>query len=75
MYDYILSIKVGDGVNSLYRCEVTDGNGKKISEIDLPDKELILDWVRNNLHPLWINRFDESKIDVGKIKKELKNKC
>lgn len=72
MYDYILSIKVGDGVNSLYICEVTDGNGKKISEIDLPDKELILAWVRNNLPPLYINRFDKNKIDVGKIKEEMK---
>lgn len=73
MFDFTLSIKVGDGVNSLYRCEI-DGNGKKISEIDLPDKELVLSWVRNNLPPLWINRFDESKINLGKIKEEIKKR-
>lgn len=72
MFDFILSIKVGDGVNLLYRCEIIDGNGKKISEIDLPDKELVLSWVRNSLPPLWINRFDESKINLGKIKEEIK---
>lgn len=72
MFNFTLSIKVGDGVNSLYRCEIIDGNGGKISEIDLPDKELVLSWVRNNLPPLWINRLDESKIDVGKVREEMK---
>jgi len=73
MFDLILSIKVGDGVNSFYRCEITDGNGRKISEVDLRDKELILAWVRNNLPPLWIDRLDENRVDIGKIKEGVKS--
>ena len=75
MPDYTLLIKVGDGVNSFYECEMKDGWGRKIfleGDGVFKNKPEVLRWVENNLPPLFVNQLDENKIDVGKVKKELK---
>lgn len=75
MYDYILSIKVGDGVNSHYECELTDSRQRKVlleGESFCKSRKEVLEWVEKNLPLLFINRLDESKIDVEKVKGEMK---
>ncbi|MEK7150017.1 MAG: hypothetical protein AAB688_00235 [Patescibacteria group bacterium] len=77
MYDYILSIKVGDGVNSYYECELTDSRQRKVlldGDSVCKSRKEVFEWVEKNLPPLWAGRLNESKIDVGKIKEEMK-KC
>lgn len=75
MFDYTLSIKVGDGVNSHYECELTDAKQRKVllegNGVCKSRKE-VLEWLEKNLPPLWAGRLDENKIDVEKVKEELK---
>ena len=76
MYDFVLSIKVGDGINSFYKCEIKDGRNREVlseTPTTFKQKKEVCDWVKNNLPPLWIKCLDSKKIDVGKIKEKLKN--
>ena len=75
MPDYTLFIKVGDGVNSFYECEMKDGWGRKIfmeGETILKDKKEFLGWVEKNLPTLFIDGLDKSKIDIDKVVEEMK---
>ncbi|MBU6431131.1 MAG: hypothetical protein KGJ58_04410 [Patescibacteria group bacterium] len=74
MYDYILSIKVGDGVNSFYECEIKDRRERILLGGDniFKDKKGVLSWIADNLPPPFIERLDENKIDVEKVKEEMK---
>ena len=75
MPDYTLLIKVGDGVNSFYECEMKNGRGIKIlleGETILKDKKEVLGWIEKNLPPLYIDQLNKSKINVDKVKEEMK---
>lgn len=70
MYDYTLSIKVGDGVNSHYECELTDSRGRKIlldGDGVCKSRKEVLGWVEKNLPPLWTGRLDQDMIEVDKV--------
>ena len=75
MPDYTLLIKVGDGVNSFYECEMKDGWGRKIfleGEGVFKNKPEVLNWVEKNLPPLYIDQLDKEKINVDKVIEEMK---
>ena len=75
MPDYTLLIKVGDGVNSFYECEMKNGWGIKIlleGEGVFKNKPEVLNWVEKNLPPLYIDQLNKSKINVDKVKEEMK---
>ena len=70
MYDYTLSIKVGDGVNSHYECELTDVRQRKVlleGDGVCKSRKEVLEWVEKNLPPLWTGRLDRDRIDVDKV--------
>lgn len=70
MYDYTLFIKVGDGVNSHYKCELTDSRERKIlldGDGVCKSRKEVLEWIEKNLPPLWTGRLDRDRIDVDKV--------
>lgn len=76
MYDYILSVKVGDGVNSHYECELTDARLRKVllegGGVCKSRKE-VLEWVEKNLPPLWTGRLNRDRIEVDKAEVAIKH--
>lgn len=76
MYDYTLSVKVGDGVNSHYECELTDSRQRKVlleGEGVCKSRKEVLEWVEKNLPPLWTGRLDRERVEVGKIETAIKH--